>query len=147
MKFELLRNTILDASREIPAPRRQEQDCRCLIVIAAVATAVLLPIVFLGVPNGADLQNHLRFVQPFYEALQSGHWHPGWLAESNNGFGDPRFRFYPPGLYYLLIAARAFIGNWYAANVVTFVFLSIVGALGTYFWARCFCSSQDRKSV
>ncbi len=142
MKFELLRNTILDASREIPAPRQPEQDSRCLIVIVAVASAVLLPIVFLGVPNGADLPNHLRFVQPFYEAFQSGHWHPGWLAESNNGFGDPRFRFYPPGLYYLLIGARAFIGNWYAANIVTFVFLSIVGALGTYFWARCFCSSQ-----
>lgn len=107
-----------------------------LLIVAAVAAAVLLPIFFVGIPGGADLPNHLRFVQPFYDSIRAGNWHPGWLAESNDGFGDPRFRFYPPGLYYLWIAARVLTGNWYAGSIVTFVFLSVAGAVGTYFWAR-----------
>ncbi len=115
---------------------------RRLLVVAAVTTAVVLPIVFFGMPNGADLPNHLRFVQPFYDSIRGGNWHPGWLAESNDGFGDPRFHFYPPGLYYLWIAARVLTGNWYAGSVVTVVFLSLAGAVGTYFWARAFCTGR-----
>lgn len=109
---------------------------RRLLIVAAVAIAVMLPIVFIGIPGGADLPNHLRFVQPFYDSIRAGNWHPGWLAESNDGLGDPRFRFYPPALYYLWTAARVLTGSWYAGGVVSFVFLSVAGALGTYFWAR-----------
>ena len=76
------------------------------MIVAVVAIAVLLPIMIFGIPNGADLPNHLRFALPFYESIQTGNFHPGWLAESNYGLGDPRFIFYPPGLYYLLSAAR-----------------------------------------
>jgi hypothetical protein len=115
---------------------------RRLLIVTAVATAVLLPIVFIGIPGGADLPNHLRFVQPFYDSIRGGNWHPGWLAESNDGLGDPRFRFYPPGLYYLWIAARVLTGNWYAGSVVTFLFLSVAGAVGTYFWVRAFCTER-----
>src|SRR5713226_8323651 len=120
----------------------REQDLRSVLLVAIAAVAVLLPIIILGIPNGADLANHFRFVQPFYESIQAGHWHPGWLAESNNGFGDPRFRFYPPGLYYLLSGVRMLTGNWYAAGIATFMFLSIAGGLGTYLWARAFSSAK-----
>jgi len=66
-------------------------NLRSGLVVAIVATVVLLPIMILGIPSGADLPNHLRFVLPFYESLQSGHFHPAWLAESNYGLGDLRF--------------------------------------------------------
>jgi hypothetical protein len=112
------------------------------LLVASAAVIVMLPIVCIGIPNGADLPNHLRFVQPFLDSIRGGHWHPGWLAESNDGFGDPRFRFYPPGLYYLLIAARLITGNWYGASIATFVVLSVAGAIGTYFWARAFCDAR-----
>ena len=106
------------------------------LVVAIVATVVLLPIMILGIPSGADLPNHLRFVLPFYESLQSGHFHPAWLAESNYGLGDLRFTVYPPGLYYLLSATRWLTGGWYSASISSLVLLSIVGGLGAYFWAR-----------
>ncbi len=115
------------------------QDLRSVLVVAIAAVVVLLPIIIVGIPNGADLANHFRFVQPFYESIQAGHWHPAWLAESNDGFGDPRFRFYPPGLYYLLAGGRMLTGNWYAASIAAFALLSIIGGLGAYFWARAFC--------
>src|SRR5260370_4025948 len=131
----------LSTSSERAAARpEREQELRSVLVVAIVAVAVLLPIIVLGIPNGADLPNHFRFAQPFYESIQSGHWHPGWLAESNDGFGDPRFRFYPPGLYYLLVAGRMLTGNWYAGSIAVFALLSICGGLGAYLWARAFCS-------
>ncbi len=119
--------------------RTRSRDLRFVLIVAAFAIAVLLPIIILGIPNGADLPNHLRFVQPFHDALQSGHWYPGWLAESNDGFGDTRFRFYPPGLYYLLASVHTVTGGWYSSTILSIVLLSILGSLGAYFWARTIC--------
>jgi hypothetical protein len=111
-------------------------DSSNILIVALVAMAVLLPIMIFGIPNGADLPNHLRFALPFYESMQSGHFHPGWLAESSYGLGDPRFIFYPPGLYYLLSATRMLTGEWYSASILAFIILSVAGGLGAYFWAR-----------
>jgi hypothetical protein len=116
--------------------REAGHDYRSVFIVAMIAMVVLLPILIFGIPNGADLTNHLRFVLPFYEELRSGHFHPGWLAESNYGLGDLRFMLYPPGLYYLLSASRLLTGEWYSASIVTFGFLSVVGGLGAYLWAR-----------
>jgi len=114
------------------------QNLRPALVVMVVAVCALLPIIVLGLPNGADLWNHFRFALPFYDSIRSGTFYPGWLAESNNGFGDPRFRFYPPGLYYLLAATRLLSGDWYAGSIASLVLLSVLGGLGAYFWARSF---------
>ncbi len=116
--------------------RWRRLESRNLVIVSAVALALLLPIIIFGIPNGADLPNHLRFAVPFYDSIQSGHLHPGWLAESNYGLGDPRFIFYPPGLYYLLSAGRRLTGEWYSATILVFLILSVAGAIGAYSWAR-----------
>lgn len=113
-----------------------------MIAVAVVGIAVISPMLFWGVPSNRDLSNHFRFALPFYDAFRSGHLYPGWLAESNSGFGDASFRFYPPALYYLLALARGLSGNWYAATVATFAVLSMLGALGAYLWAREFSLSE-----
>src|SRR5215212_11585818 len=104
--------------------------------VVAISLAVVVPTLLWGIPSNLDLSNHFRFALPFYDAIAGGHLYPGWLAESNHGYGDPSFRFYPPTLYYVLAAARFVIGNWYGATLVVFVMVSITGALGMYFWAR-----------
>jgi hypothetical protein len=129
----------LAPARKAHRSRSGSNDSSRLAIVILVAVVALLPIVIYGFPNGADLANHLRFALPFHEAIQSGHFHPGWLAESNYGLGDPRFRFYPPGLYYLLSAARTVTGGWFSANIVAFILLSILGGAGAYFWARTLC--------
>jgi hypothetical protein len=111
--------------------------------LTLVALGVVVPMALWGVPSALDLSNHFRFTLPFYEALRTGHFHPGWLAESNHGFGDASFRFYPPALYYLLSLFRAISGNWYVAMVATFGSLSVLGAAGMYLWAREFTSSVN----
>ena len=136
------RLTSRTAKHEVTSAPLEATEVLPALVVTAVAIAVLLPILILGIPDGSDLPNHLRFVQPFYEGLQSGHWYPSWLAESNDGFGDARFRFYPPGLYYLLAAARMITGGWYSGTIVTLVLLSVAGGLGVYFWARTMCQPR-----
>ena len=108
------------------------------LVVVAVAVLALAPAGLRGVPSNIDLWNHYRLALPFYDSLRSGDPAPGWLAESNGGYGDPSFRFYPPGIYYLLASARALTGDWYAASLLSFTLLSVLGGLGVYFWARAF---------
>jgi len=117
-------------------------ETRRLIVLALVAAATMAPMLLWGIPSNRDLSNHFRFALPFHDALRSGHFYPGWLAEANHGFGDASFRFYPPALYYLLALTRTLAGNWYAATIITFSALSVLGAVGVYFWAREFGSSE-----
>jgi hypothetical protein len=100
--------------------------------------AALVPALIWGIPAGHDLPSHLRFAQSLYNAICAGTLHPGWSTESNGGFGDPGIRFYPPALYYLLAATRALSGSWYGGILLGFIVLSVLGAIGTYFWARCF---------
>jgi uncharacterized membrane protein len=114
------------------------------IALAAVSSFLtIVPAILWGIPSNLDLTNHFRFAVPFHDAIAAGDLYPGWLAESNGGFGDPSFRFYPPGLYYLLAAVRMLLGDWYAATLVTFVLLSIAGGLGMYFWARSILPSAS----
>ncbi len=117
-------------------------DTRRLIIVALVAGATMAPMLLWGIPSNRDLSNHFRFALPFYDALRSGYFYPGWLADANHGFGDASFRFYPPALYYLLALTRTLAGNWYAATIITFSALSVIGAVGVYFWAREFGSSE-----
>jgi hypothetical protein len=104
--------------------------------VIGVSFVAVVPVLLWGIPSNLDLTNHFRFALPFYDAIASGNLYPGWLAESNGGYGDPSFRFYPPALYYLLAAARFVIGNWYGATLLVVVVLSIVSGLGMYFWAK-----------
>ena len=104
--------------------------------ILLVSIAIMTPTLIWGMPSSRDLTNHFRFALPFYDSLRAGNFHPGWLAESNAGYGDASFRFYPPALYYLLAFARLVFGDWFAATLVTSTLLFALGGFGVFFWAR-----------
>src|SRR5437867_4233404 len=109
-------------------------ELRLVILTIAIAIAVIVPALVFGIPANKDLNNHFRFALPFYDAIRNGNLIPSWLAESGGGYGDPSFRFYPPGLYYLLALTRSISGNWYGATLLAFTSLSIASGLGTYLW-------------
>lgn len=127
---------LLNAGKEVWT--NSPSNLRSLAFVAVVSFAAVVPAIFWGIPSNLDLTNHFRFAAPFHDAIVAGDLYPGWLAESNGGYGDPSFRFYPPALYYLLAASRYLIGNWYDATLVVFAIVAIVGGLGMYFWARSF---------
>jgi hypothetical protein len=118
-----------------------------LSLVIAISLAVIIPVLIFGVPSNRDLSNHFRFALPFYDAITSGNLYPGWLAESNSGYGDPSFRFYPPALYYLLSLTRFVLGSWYAATLVTFALISMISGLGVYFWAKSILPSSTAVLV
>lgn len=113
-----------------------------MLIVAGVGIAVLLPAMILGVPHGPDLPAHLRNALSFSESIHQGDLYQSWMAQANNGYGDPSLRLYPPFLYYLLTASHALIKDWYAAVLLAFTFLSVAGGLGVYFLARAFCSPR-----
>jgi 4-amino-4-deoxy-L-arabinose transferase-like glycosyltransferase len=117
----------------IPESSSRRQRVGWLIL---VSFAFIVPALIFGVPSNKDLLNHFRFALPFFDALSSGDFYPGWLAESNFGYGDPSFRFYPPALYYLLSLSRFLTGNWYVGTLLTLTLLSALSGLGMYFWTR-----------
>src|SRR5712691_11780116 len=112
------RSLSLSATRSFASSLSPET--RHLIILVMVAIATMAPTLFWGIPSNRDLSNHFRFALPFFDALRSGHFHPGWLAESNAGYGDASFRFYPPALYYLLALTRTLTGNWYTGTLLAF---------------------------
>ncbi len=111
-------------------------ETRRVFWLVLAGAAILAPMLWWGMPSSRDLSNHFRFALPFYDSLRAGHLAPGWLAESNGGYGDASFRFYPPALYYLLALAKAVSGNWYTATLFTATLVSVAGAIGIYFWAK-----------
>ena len=111
-------------------------EAKCIVFVVAVSLLTIVPAFVFGVPSNRDLSNHFRFALPFYDAIAAGNFYPGWLAESNHGYGDPSFRFYPPALYYLLALFRFITGEWYVATLLTYSVVSVAAGLGVYFWAR-----------
>jgi hypothetical protein len=111
-------------------------ETKQILLVVLASLLIMSPTLFWGVPSSRDLTNHFRFALPFYDSLRAGHFYPEWLAETNSGYGDASFRFYPPALYYLLAFARTLTGNWFAATLLTASILSVLGALGVYFWGR-----------
>src|SRR5262249_53269786 len=118
------------------------QDHWPTLIAGGCGLLAVLPIFISGIPYHYDLGNHFHLAIPFYEALRSGSVYPGWLAESNFGFGDPSVRFYPPAFYYVLSAAQAVIGSWYYSTLATIALASLCGSLAAYVWANCFVSRR-----
>src|ERR1044072_1061161 len=118
-----------------------------VVFVIVVSVVAVDPVLLFGVPSNRDLSNHFRFALPFYDAIANGNFYPGWLAESNGGYGDPSFRFYPPALYYVLSLFRFVTGEWYAATLITFALIAVAAGLGIYFWARTVLSSSQAMWV
>ena len=116
--------------------RAKKHEILFFLMAASFGILAMLPAYFWGTPTGADFDNHFRFALPFYDEIGKGNWFPAWLGESNYGFGDPRFRFYPPLLYYTLGAFRFVTGDWYTAFLLAMTAFSMLGAVGIYLWTR-----------
>jgi hypothetical protein len=87
--------------------------------IALTAVVLISPSFFFGQVSGQDFDFH---VDSWLEV--SHQWHegvafPGWAAGANNGYGEPRFIFYPP-VSWLVGAA---LGQAFPWKIVPEVFL------------------------
>jgi hypothetical protein len=107
----------------------------------------MLPLPLLGIPDGFDTPEHLRFVQTYMDAMASGTLMPGWAAGDNFGFGSVGVRFYPPLAHYVMAVVQLFTDDWFDTIWITSFFWMIVGATGVYRWAREFLSPKQSALV
>lgn len=85
----------------VPAPQRfYDSPARVFplpaILIAAISGAVLIPMLFKGIPSGHDLEFHVNSWMEVVHQWHSGVIYPSWASLAHYGFGEARFVFYPP---------------------------------------------------
>src|SRR5882762_768369 len=83
-------------------------------LIPGIATLIILvPILMYGIPGTRDLIQHFHLAMTFFDSMSSGDLFPGWVGDSNGGYGDVSVRFYPPALSILLATGRMLFRSWY----------------------------------
>ena len=86
-----------------------------LYLVALLATAIVLPMCFLGNASGHDFQPHVASWIEAAGQWREGIFFPRWAAGANGGFGEPRFIFYPPASW-MLGAAIGSVLPWRMAQ-------------------------------
>src|SRR2546429_2464969 len=94
-----------------------------LYLVALLATAIVLPMCFLGNASGHDFQPPVASWIEAAGQWREGIFFPRWAAGANGGFGEPRFIFYPPASW-MLGAAIGSVLPWRMAPGA-FVWISI----------------------
>jgi hypothetical protein len=116
--------------------RYRDSDWLWIALILGVCCIVMLPIPLIGIPDGYDIPQHLRFVATFQESMLDGSFIPSWAAVDNYGFGSVGIRFYPPLSHYLMAATQMLTKDWYDTLWINAFFWMCLGSFGVYYWAR-----------
>jgi len=120
----------------------REDNWLWLGVICITCSIVMLAFPVMGVPEGYDIAQHLRFAAAYREAMLDGSLIPLWSSVENLGFGSVGIRFYPPFADYLLGITQLFANDWYETLSLNSFFWMFPGCIGVYFWVKEIRSSM-----
>ena len=113
-----------------------QDEKSCILIVAAVAVAVMLPVLIVGLPYGYDLPHHYQCAMTFYESILSGDFYPSWSLNRNFGYGGMEARLYPPISHYSLAVFYLITGSWHIGSWLVLTLFSFLGGYSVYLWAR-----------
>ena len=118
------------------APKATRNEWRITLLLASLtASAVVMPMLFLGNASGHDFQFHLASWLDVAGQWREGILFPRWAEWANWGFGEPRFIFYPPASW-LLGATLGSVLPWKMAPGAFIWLVLVLAALTMWRLAR-----------
>ena len=123
--------------------KQREKNYFWLGMICFVCCATMLAFPLLGIQDGYDISQHIRFAAAYQEAILNGSFIPVWADSDNLGFGSVGIRFYPPLADYLLAVTQIFTNDWYRSMEINSIFWMFPGCIGVYLWVKEFGSRTE----
>lgn len=123
--------------------KQRERNSFWLGMICIVGCTTMLAFPLLGIQNGYDISQHIRFAGAYQEAILNGSFIPGWADSDNLGFGSVGIRFYPPLADFLLAVTQIFTNDWYRSMEINSIFWMFPGCIGVYLWVKEFGSRTE----
>jgi hypothetical protein len=115
---------------------------RPLLIITSAAFAAVLPFFLLGVLAGHDFSFHMNSWMEVLAQWKQGIVYPRWAALANDGYGEPRFIFYPPSSW-VLGALLGIVLPWKLVPGA-FIWLALtVSGCSMFYLARTWLKTRD----